>query len=360
MYAQAVSDAAVKTDVTGFALSRSPGRQPNSYLTAISSLERKAPGETLFAEGDETNTIYEIVRGMLRLVKLLPDGRRQIAGFLSAGRLLSLAPEGAHVYTAEAITEVTLCSYGRAAFERLIDEVPGFAKPLLTVTSHELRVAQNQMLLLGRKTATEKVASSLRLIAEQRDGDGTPEVDLPMTRSDIADYLGLTVSWTPTSKQLQAGQRGKTLPRPAPRPPSVRRAGPNEKDNAVTHDVLSPRPLWRALVVGADPVTLRFCRDALKCSGFAVDAVDSGIAAVVAAREDLPDLIFVDVQLRDVPGREAIRWLRSNPALQSTPIIVLTTNAEDDAAPGLARPDPSLLKPVSLAALRRVIREVLE
>ena len=81
-------------------------------------------------------------------------------------------------------------------------------------------------------------------------------------------------------------------------------------------------------------MTLRFCRDALKSSGFAVDAVDSGIAAVVAAREDLPDLIFVDVQLRDVPGREAIRWLRSNPALQSTPIIVLTTNAEDDAVPG--------------------------
>jgi len=299
MYAQAVSDAAVKTDVTGFALSRSPGRQPNSYLTAISSLERKAPGETLFAEGDETNSVYEIVRGMLRLVKLLPDGRRQITGFLAAGRHLGLAPESSHVYTVEAITEVTLCRYGWAAFERLIDEVPGFAKPLLTVTSHELRVAQNQA---GKN---------------------------------------LTPSRPPAAK-------------------SVRRAGPNEKDNAVTHDVLSPRPLWRALVVGADPVTLRFCRDALKSSGFAVDAVDSGIAAVVAAREDLPDLIFVDVQLRDVPGREAIRWLRSNPALQSTPIIVLTTNAEDDAAPDLTRPGPSLLKPVSLAALRRVIREVLE
>ena len=129
---------------------------------------------------------------MLRLVKLLPDGRRQITGFLSAGRLLGLAPEGAHVYTAEAITEVTLCRYGRAAFERLIDEVPGFAKRLLTVTSHELRVAQNQMLLLGRKTATEKVASFLLLMAEQHEGDGI-EVDLPMTRSDIADYLGLTI-----------------------------------------------------------------------------------------------------------------------------------------------------------------------
>jgi len=193
MRAQAVSNTTVKTDFAGFALSYSPGHQPGSYLTAISSLQRKAPGETLFAEGDETNSVYEIVRGTLRLVKLLPDGRRQITGFLSAGRLLGLAPEGAHVYTAEAVTEVTLCRYGRAAFERLIDEVPGFARRLLDVTSHELRVAQDQMLLLGRKTATEKVASFLLLIAEQQDGDGTLEVDLPMTRSDIADYLGLTI-----------------------------------------------------------------------------------------------------------------------------------------------------------------------
>jgi len=192
MYAQAVSNAAAKADFAGFALSYSPGRQPSNYLTAISSLQRKAPGETLFAEGDETNSVYEIVSGMLRLIKLLPDGRRQITGFLSAGRLLGLAPEGAHIYTAEAVTEVTLCRYGRAAFERLIDEVPGFAKRLLTVTSHELRAAQNQMVLLGRKTATEKVASFLLLIAEQQDGDGM-KVDLPMTRSDIADYLGLTI-----------------------------------------------------------------------------------------------------------------------------------------------------------------------
>ncbi len=180
-------------DFNGLAFSYSPGPQPNSHLTAISSLQRKAPGELLFAEGDETNSVYEIVRGMLRLVKLLPDGRRQVTGFLSAGRLLGLAPEGTHVYTAEAVTEVTLCRYGRAAFERLIDETPGFAKRLLTAASHELRAAQDQMLLLGRKTATEKVASFLLLIAEQQNGADVLEVDLPMTRSDIADYLGLTI-----------------------------------------------------------------------------------------------------------------------------------------------------------------------
>ena len=184
---------AVKTDFAGLAFSFGRESQAGSHLAAISSLLRKAPGETLFSEGDKTNSVYEIVRGMLRLVKLLPDGRRQITGFLSAGHLLGLAPEGVSVYTAEAVTEVTLCRYGRAAFERLIDEVPGFARRLLDVTSHELRVAQDQMLLLGRKTAAEKVASFILLLAERQNGERSREMDLLMTRSDIADYLGLTI-----------------------------------------------------------------------------------------------------------------------------------------------------------------------
>jgi DNA-binding response OmpR family regulator len=109
----------------------------------------------------------------------------------------------------------------------------------------------------------------------------------------------------------------------------------------------SSLPARRALVVGGDSATLQLCRDALESSGFAADVVDSGIAAVVAARESPPELVLVEVQLRDVPGHEAIGWLRSNPALQSTPIIILTTNAEDDVV--LARPYASLPKPVSPA-----------
>ena len=95
-------------------------------------------------------------------------------------------------------------------------------------------------------------------------------------------------------------------------------------------------------------------------SGFVVEAVDSGIAAVVAAREERPDVIFVDLQLRDVPGREAIEWLRSNPALRSTPIVILTTKAEDEASLAAIRPDASLRKPVSPQTIRRVIGDVLK
>ena len=125
----------------------------------------------------------------------------------------------------------------------------------------------------------------------------------------------------------------------APRSPTLERAG------------------RRALLVEGDPATERLCREVLESSGFVVDAVDSGIAAVVAAREELPDLILVDLQLRDVPGREAIRWFRSNPALRSTPIIVLTTTAEDQADLAQIRPGASLRKPLSAAMIRRAIRE---
>jgi CRP/FNR family transcriptional regulator len=192
MYAQAVSNATVKMDRSGLVVSGELCRQAAGHFMAVSSLQTKAPGETLFAEGDDAESVYEVVRGMLRLYKLLPDGRRQIIGFASTGHLLGFAPEGVCVYAAEAITEVTLRRYKRTAFERLIDEAPGFAKRLLTSASHELCAAQNQMLLLGRKAVTEKVASFLLLMVDQQVSDGAESLDVPMTRTDIADYLGLT------------------------------------------------------------------------------------------------------------------------------------------------------------------------
>jgi CRP/FNR family transcriptional regulator len=185
----AIAATAASPAATGFALR---GRDMVDPLTAIGSLHKKTPGEALFVEGDDAEGIYEVVRGTVRLYKLLPDGRRQITGFMSAGHLLGLAPEGHYVYSAEAITEVTLRRYKRTAFDRLIDEVPGLARRLLAAASHELSVAQNQMLLLGRKTAVEKVASFILLTAEQQ-GDEVEELDVPMTRNDIADHLGLTI-----------------------------------------------------------------------------------------------------------------------------------------------------------------------
>lgn len=116
----------------------------------------------------------------------------------------------------------------------------------------------------------------------------------------------------------------------------------------------------RALVVGAEPAALRLCRDCLESAGFVVEAVERGIDALVAARENRPDVIFMDAQLRDVSGRQAIKWLRSLAGLRSTPIIVLTAEAEDDALMAATRPAPSLRKPLSRVAVRRALHDVLD
>lgn len=116
----------------------------------------------------------------------------------------------------------------------------------------------------------------------------------------------------------------------------------------------------RALLAVVDPTTLRRCRDVLEGWGFTVTAVDAGIAAVIAARNGPPHVIFMDMQLRDAPGREAIEWLRSNPALQSTPIIVLTGGVDDEANLTEIGPAAFLRKPVSLGTIQRSINEALK
>jgi CRP/FNR family transcriptional regulator len=205
----------VQSALMSFPMNATDG-QSTARVMAVSSLHRKAPGEIVFAQGDEQDNIYEVVRGMICLYKLLPDGRRQVTGFLSTGQLLPASGiDGICAVTAEAVTDVTVCRYPRPAFERLIDEVPGFARRLLAMTSNELQAAQDQMLLLGRKVAAEKVASFLLLMAERQGVEvGTGSVDVPMTRADIADYLGLTVETV--SRTFTRLKRDRLIDLPTP------------------------------------------------------------------------------------------------------------------------------------------------
>ena len=190
-YARAVS---TRVNFSALAVCRGLGRKASSRVAEISSLRKLQRAEIMFAEGAGADAVYEVVHGMLKLYKLLPDGRRQVTGFRSAGHLVGLAHERLYFYTAEAITPVTACRYPRARFERLLNEVPGFAMRLLAATSDELRAAQDQMVLLGRKAAEEKLASFLQTMGRQRGGGEDPdEVLLPMSRADIADHLGLTI-----------------------------------------------------------------------------------------------------------------------------------------------------------------------
>lgn len=152
-------------------------------------------GDVLTRQGDAAAHVFNITSGSVRVFKLLADGRRQITGFLFAGDFLGLANAEAYVFSAEAIEPVTACRFRRSEYRALIRDRPMLETALLDRATHELAMAQNQMVLLGRKTALERVSSFL-LDLPARDPARPGPVDhirLPMTRSEIADYLGLTI-----------------------------------------------------------------------------------------------------------------------------------------------------------------------
>ena len=133
---------------------------------------------------------------------MLPDGRRQVTGFAGVGYFLGLAVSSSYAFSAESLEPVRICRFSRSKLRGLLDDFPALEKKLLEVASHELVVAQEQMLLLGRKTARERLASFLVARANLLPhcagaGAAVPgmkeRIHLPMTRSDIADYLGLTI-----------------------------------------------------------------------------------------------------------------------------------------------------------------------
>lgn len=163
-------------------------------LASIAKVIEIEPGSTFINEGDPADHFYNLTRGTVRLFKLLPDGRRQITGFGHCGDFLGLAVSSSYAFSAEAIDHVRYCRFSRRALRKLLDDFPALEKRLLEVASNELVAAQEQMLLLGRKTARERVASFLLM----QDGKTScihrgPAMILPMTRGDMADYLGLTI-----------------------------------------------------------------------------------------------------------------------------------------------------------------------
>ncbi|WP_395944737.1 cyclic nucleotide-binding domain-containing protein [Brevundimonas sp.] len=164
-------------------------------LDAIAERVALKSGEALIREGDPATHLFNITSGSVRIYKLLPDGRRQITGFLFAGDFVGLATGQDYAFSGEAIEDATLCRFRKSDYRALIRERPSLEEALLDRATHELAAAQNQMLLLGRKTAQERIASFL-LDLPTRDPlrpSAEDQVRLPMTRSEIADYLGLTI-----------------------------------------------------------------------------------------------------------------------------------------------------------------------
>lgn len=164
-------------------------------LDRISQVRHFAPKTMLFDQGALAGSVFNVTEGMVRLYKSLPDGRRQIVGFALPGDFLGLALMDRYGVAAEAVNQVKVCRFARPAFITYVDGKPHLLRRLHEFAGHELSLAQDQMLLLGRRTAEEKVAAFLLNLQTRyaRIGAMTVTVPLPMSRQDIADYLGLSI-----------------------------------------------------------------------------------------------------------------------------------------------------------------------
>jgi len=147
--------------------------------------------EEIYGEDEPAEFVYKVVSGAVRSYKLLADGRRQIGAFHLPGDLFGLEASNRHQLTAEAVVETKVVLLKRRTLEALAAQDVQIAYKLWTAAAENLRSAESRMLLLGRKTAQERVASFLVEMDDRCGGKGM--INLPMSRRDVADYLGLTL-----------------------------------------------------------------------------------------------------------------------------------------------------------------------
>ncbi len=230
-----------------------PGAVPADEGPTLRDLFKGQPtdeysaGAAIFWESDPAGQIFDIVEGVLRVYRVLADGRRAIVGFIFPGDFLGVSFQNWYPFTAEAVTDVKLRRVSRRRFLGLANESPTMQRQLVALLCCEMSAAQDQMLLLGHNSAEERVASFL--LAVRRKSANGNDIELPMSWRDIADYLGLTietVSRTITSLTRRgliaaAGRRSLTLRRPG-----VLRdiAGHGDREHAGSEFASARRAVW--------------------------------------------------------------------------------------------------------------------
>ncbi|TMV06780.1 Crp/Fnr family transcriptional regulator [Ruegeria sediminis] len=183
-------------------------------------------GQTIIWSGDQMNFVGSVVSGIASLTQTMEDGRTQMVGLLLPSDFVGRPGRESAAYDVLATTDVVMCCFRKKPFEELMARTPHIAHRLLQMTLDELDAAREWMLVLGRKTAREKIASLLSIIARRdasisKDRRAEPIVfDLPLTREAMADYLGLTLETV--SRQMSAlkkdgvilleGKRHVTIP----------------------------------------------------------------------------------------------------------------------------------------------------
>lgn len=177
-------------------------------LSDIKTYREVRSGGSIVAAGERTNFLGSVVEGVAAMSRLLADGRRQVVGLLFPGDFIGRPFSPVAPFDLTAITPVRLCTFSRPRFEELVRQMPALEHRLLEMTLDELDSAREWMVLLGRKSAQEKLASFFVLAArralrlENRNPIDGMMLELPLTREDMADFLGLTIETV--SRQIGA------------------------------------------------------------------------------------------------------------------------------------------------------------
>ncbi|MFN3578524.1 MAG: transcriptional regulator FnrL, partial [Tabrizicola sp.] len=168
-------------------------------------------GQTIIWSGDRMEFVGSVVSGIATLTQTMVDGRRQMVGLLLPSDFVGRPGRATAAFDVTATTDLVMCCFRKKPFEDMMVSTPHIAQRLLEMTLDELDAAREWMLLLGRKTAREKIASLIAIIARRdaalhlRQPTGALAVDLPLTREEMADYLGLTLETV--SRQISALKR---------------------------------------------------------------------------------------------------------------------------------------------------------
>lgn len=174
-------------------LALAPAGDPLDLLEQFGTTISVQRDREIHAQGDQAAYCYRIVSGCIRMVKLMEDGRRQIGEFLMTGDLLGFDALETYDFATEAVSDVVLRRYPRRMVDALAERNIALARRLRAVTSISLRLAHTRLVLLGRKTASERIASFLLEMIERLPNVRRNVLDLPMSRTDMADHLGLTI-----------------------------------------------------------------------------------------------------------------------------------------------------------------------
>ena len=196
--------------------------EARAELLRLSRKKAVPAHHAVFRDGDPADHYYNITSGVVKLVKTLADGHQHIVGLLYPTDFMGQSLNRSHTYSAESATDVELCVYARAPFEQFLTLHPELERQIFHMTIRELDLCRDWTLLLGRKCSYERVAGFLLMMARRAPRKPNPvkpdncaHFELPFTRAEMADYLGLTLETV--SRQFSQLKKRQVIALPSSR-----------------------------------------------------------------------------------------------------------------------------------------------